>query len=368
MNVQKSQWWWGYTLRTDDISYDAFEESADKKYITHTDLNYLSAAYPFHLFHRNMILSLNYQHMYNFDKEVKLYYEDEYEKYFLTNDIRYRQTGDLYTVSPAFALEITPKLSLGFTLNFWENPFSRNQWQTDNTVKRVSSRSGKEITDLEQYSDIYKFSGVNFHTGLLWDTNSTITLGAVFKSPFNADIDHTYTLAIERHNSSGAKVINSYQKSDETLEMPMSYGIGIGIRVNDALTFGVDLFRTQWSDYLLETATGDSISPITGKSEKEADIDDTTQVRLGMEYLKILEKTIIPFRLGIFYDPEPAQGNPDDFFGISTGSGFMYKKAVFDFAYQYRFGRDVHGVTMSESKSSQDIDQHIAYASMILHF
>ncbi|HKK68400.1 MAG TPA: outer membrane protein transport protein, partial [Bacteroidales bacterium] len=184
----------GHTLRTDDISYDAFQESSNKTDFTRTELNYLSAAYPFHLFHKNMIVSLNYQHMYNFNKKAEISYQDANERYSESNVIRYRQTGDLYTVSPAFAVEITPELSLGFTLNFWDNPFSRNQWQMDNTIKRVNSRSGRTYTMFEHYSDTYQFKGFNFHTGLLWAINSTVTVGAVFRSPFKADLDHTYTI------------------------------------------------------------------------------------------------------------------------------------------------------------------------------
>ena len=63
----------------------------------------------------------------------------------------------------------------------------------------------------------------------------------------------------------------------------MSYGAGLAARLSDALTFDLDVYRTNWSDYVLHTADGTKLSPITGKLQNESDIDDTTQVRLGGE-------------------------------------------------------------------------------------
>ena len=97
------------------------------------------------------------------------------------------------------------------------------------------------------------------------------------------------------------------------------------------------------------------------------DISPTTQVRLGMEYLFILEKTVIPLRCGVFYDPEPSDGTPDDFFGITLGSGVLYKNLVFDLSYQYRFGHDVREVELGGSSSSMDVEEHQIFFSLIIY-
>ena len=140
------------------------------------------------------------------------------------------------------------------------------------------------------------------------------------------------------------------------------------IYVFDKLTLDLDVYRTDWSDYVLHDAEGNALNPITGKSQGDSDVSDTTQVRMGGEYLMIGEKAVIPLRAGIFYDPEPAEGSPDDFWGFSIGSGIAYKKFIFDIAYQYRFGRDVRTVTVGGEDSSQDVDQHTVYMSVIYHF
>ena len=151
--------------------------------------------------------------------------------------------------------------------------------------------------------------------------------------------------------------------------MPMSYGIGLAFRLSDQLTIDLDIYQTRWSDYILHTADGTEMNPITGKLQRDSDIDDTLQLRLGAEYLFMAGyKYIIPLRAGVFYDPEPAADSPDDFYGFSLGSGIAYKQFVFDMAYQYRFGRDVRTATVGNEDSSQDVDQHTVYMSLIYHF
>jgi len=142
----------------------------------------------------------------------------------------------------------------------------------------------------------------------------------------------------------------------------------VAARLSDELTLDLDVYRTQWSDYVLQDGAGNKINPITGKLQSESDVDDTTQVRLGGEYLIIRENMVFPVRAGVFYDPEPAEGDPDDFWGVSLGGGIAYKQFVYDLAYQYRFGRDVRSVTVGNEDSSQDVDQHTVYMSVIYHF
>jgi len=79
---------------------------------------------------------------------------------------------------------------------------------------------------------------------------------------------------------------------------------------------------------------------------------------MGAEYLFIKEKYVIPLRGGIFYDPAPAEGSPDDYFGFSVGSGIAYKRFVFDIAYQYRFGNDVGTSILQNLNFSQDVEEH----------
>ncbi len=93
----------------------------------------------------------------------------------------------------------------------------------------------------------------------------------------------------------------------------------------------------------------------------------TNQVHLGAEYLFIGEKTIIPARAGIFYDPEPSEeGSPEDFFGVSLGTGYIIGDVVIDAAYQYRWGTNADNKGIPDTEV--DVDQHTFYMSVLYYF
>ncbi len=173
---------------------------------------------------------------------------------------------------------------------------------------------------------------------------------------------------IKLHISPSNSQNKTHITEERTLELPMSYGLGLAVRLSDALTFDGDIYRTEWGDYLLHREDGTESNPITGNPQSESNIEATTQVRIGGEYLIIRENIVIPIRAGIFYDPEPSEGRPDDFWGISLGSGIAYKSFVLDMAYQFRFGRDVRTVKVGNQDAYQDVDQHTVYMSLIYHF
>ncbi len=346
------------------------------------DLNYLSVAYPFRAFNKNMVVSLNYQRLYDFYDEMKFDYN--FSSYltgggFLNVETRERfsQRGALKAFSPAFAIQITPRLSFGFTLNFWTNKLGfDNEWvvrrRTNangyiNTANRSLQVKGTRIYE----EDNKDFEGFNFNLGLLWHVNRVITIGAVFKSPLIADVTRkTYNMSVTYPFGFGAAgpPAEFYDRDRIKIKFPMSYGLGIAFRLSDSLTISTDVYRTQWSDFYVRTKHGSS-NPITGTSRREAHVKDTTQVRIGGEYLMIFEKTLVPIRLGFFYDPEPSYKNPDDFFGVSAGTGIMLGNNIaLDCAYVYRFGRNVKGDAIGIERTKFDIDQHSVYFSMIFHF
>ena len=206
--------------------------------------------------------------------------------------------------------------------------------------------------------------------GFLWRINSVVTLGGVYKTPYTASIDRRTRQDYMDFGGSGAPAQRTETtKTRESIEMhfPASYGLGIAFRLTDAFTTSFDVYRTEWSDYWVRSG-GRKTSPITGGLISQSRTRDTTQVRAGCEYLFVLEKTIIPLRCGVFYDPEPAAKSPDDFYGFSLGTGISLGPVVLDCAYIYRWGRSVKGSQIGEQGTKLDIKQHNIYVSMIYHF
>jgi len=376
-----------YTRRTEYTTYTNFPGASEPQRLDLLDLNYLSVAYPFTAAGVNMIVSLNLQDFYNFDRTLQLTYDfadTAAPLMTLQNSVDYSRKGLFKAISPAFALQLTPSLSLGLTLNFWETGIYDNYWESSYTGRGHGTFAGFSFNVKTGIFQRYEMSGlkvnpmdpfhwenVNFHAGFMWNINPRFTLGGVFKSPFEARLKHSYRFDSEiRFPTVPAADSRNILRYEETvmLTMPMSYGLGLAYRFSDNLSLALDLYRTKWSDYVLKDGQGNVFNPVTGKPASESCSGDTLQVRLGGEYLFILDQAVIPLRAGVFYDPEPVEGGRDDFWGVSIGSGIVYGKTALDLAYVFRFGREVRTVNVGNFASSQDVDQHMLYFSVVYHF
>ncbi len=340
--------------------------------MTDYDLNYLSVVYPFFLFNKHIVVSVSYQNLYDFSRDwnfsstVPTGALTSFEKH------NYKQEGSLSAVGFACSINVMPSLSLGFTLNIWDDDLSENKWkQTYNYKLLQLNQPPIPPTTIEIYkNDEYSFNGVNANIGALWRASDEITVGFVLKTPFTADIRHygteKITISIFNPPTTVTKTIKN-----EKLDMPMSIGVGFSYRFEEKLLISADIYRTEWQDFVYHTSNGDEISMITNKTVAESDIDPTTQIRIGAEYLFRNHKynSIIPARAGVFYDPAPANGSADDYYGCSIGSGIVKGRYVYDIAYQYRFANDVgSSKIVNEDGFSQDINEHTIYTSLTVKF
>ncbi|MEZ4528123.1 MAG: outer membrane protein transport protein [Desulfobacterales bacterium] len=359
-----------FVHRIEDNSFETHPEADGAESVDVSDLNYLSASYPFALWGYNMIVSLSYQHLYDMTRQWtfpvrEVFSQDSFQNQYIDS----RQEGSLSALGLAYAVQITPDISMGFTLNVWDDDIAGNKW-TQKVWQWGEGREYGNAYGFESYLyDRYSLSGVNMNFGVLWNVNANLSLGAVLKTPFDADIRHRHsgTFSIRQANPNVQDTIeNTAYSEDGTLSMPLSFGIGAAYRFSDRLTASLDICRTQWDDFEYENGKGKKTSPITG--EEESNMDPTHQVRMGAEYLFIGPRYVIPLRAGLFYDPAPAEGSPDDFYGFSIGSGIAYKGIVFDMAWQFRMGNDAGGAGLENWGFSQDVREHTLYSSLIVHF
>lgn len=361
--------------RREDISFGTNPEGDGSHSISEKDINYLSVTYPFEIFDRyNMVVSLSYQHLYDFNREWQSDLNEDMGVVRYEDRWNYLQKGRLTALGLSYCARILRHLSAGFTLNFWRDGLTDNHWKQEyQAVKsgKLTNPFDDTLTDelfTEEYrrTDTYSFKGFNANLGMLWRMEKW-TIGAVLKTPFKARVEHK--VYKERESSLGETEPENYIDHDE-IEMPISYGIGVVYDFSDRFSMSADVYRTEWGDYLYRDEYGKETSPISGRLISESDVDPTHQVRLGAEY-RIINKEkayLVPIRCGIFYDPAPAEGSPDDFYGFSFGLGFT-KNDWFslDIAYQYRFGMDAGKSLLEEWEFSQDVDEHTVYLSMIFY-
>lgn len=367
--------------RMEENSFGLHPEADGEETVTDTNLNYFSLAWPFRLWDRHMTVSLSYQHLYEFTRkwnfpliESETNEDGSTDSY--SQNLDYQTEGSLTALGLACCIQITPRFSFGLTMNIWDDDLTENSWESKQFQWGGGWFGANRFTEDIRIYDNYSFSGINFNFGFLWRdvADMPLQIGMVLKTPFAADLEHkhsvySFTQYPDLPSRADIEHSESYER-EESLDMPMSAGIGFAYRFSDIWTVSLDMYWTKWDDFILTDSSGNEISPITGKSSGESDIDPTYQIRAGAEYLVYQTDTyLFPLTFGFFYDPIPAQGSPADVFGFSIGTGIAHKKYYsFDLAYQYRFGDDTAGFMLEAMNFSQDLREHTLYSSFVLYF
>jgi long-subunit fatty acid transport protein len=322
-----------------------------------------------------MIVSLSFQRLFDFDRDWNFALTRKGDSSTYTDRWDFRQDGALSALGLSYCAQILPRrLSVGFTFNVWDDDLTENSWKQVYNIKRTLTSLGTPyFLDYRKTRD-YSLEGINANIGILWNVGEKLTVGAVLKTPFTADIDYREheTLTDVHPTYPTANRQRFYRDAGKSeLKMPMSYGLGVRWEFSQSFMVAFDIYRTEWDDFTFENAEGEKISPITGLSMDETDTEPTVQARLGAEYL-FTDKyrgIAIPLRCGVFYDPAPAQGSPDDFFGFSLGAGFTKNEWFsFDVAYQFRFGDNVGASLFPFESFSQNVREHKVYASVIVYW
>ncbi len=350
--------------RIDNNTFAYKVESSGKQAVSKSRINYISIAYPFTFWKRDMVVSLTHQNLYDFTRSWDFPLMKTEKEWSEETDYHNDVTGSLSALGISYSFQFTPHFSFGLTLNFWRDGLYKNEWKEEYFEEGIRMRHDT-IEDVTTFNfDKYSFRGFNANFGILWNISDKFTFGAVLKTPFEADLRYEHLFDSKTGDS---KTFHPYNENI-TMDMPMSFGIGFAYRFSDMITVSLDISRTEWDNFVLTSSDGKKTSPITGEPIEKSGIDPAHQIRMGAEYLFIGKNYEIPLCAGIFYDPLPAEGSPDDFFGFSVGSGIGIGRFKFDFAYQYKSGNNVGDSVLKVWGLSQDIEEHTFYSSVIIHY
>ena len=338
-----------------------------------SEINYFSAAMPTQIFGYPVVVSLNYQALYDFNRTLNYTYQysgsEPGASWNISQQNSYKQSGGLRAISPALAVNMTPRVTAGFTLNWWTNNLRYgNGWSSSNRSVATGSVTAGGVpiptNIIIDQSEIYdQINGVNAHFGLMWELSPMLRLGAVVKTPLSITMRHRLNSV-----SSGTQTGSSFINQKVKLHLPWSYGVGAALRFSDSVTMALDVFRTEWSYMYMQPNGGTKINPIDGLPMSQSRVKATQQVRLGAEYLIILPEFVIPLRAGIYYDPQPSPDGSEDIYGFSLGTGLTYENLVFDLAYTFDWGKNLNGNATGVPGSKYTLKRHRLYSSAIVHF
>ena len=363
-----------YFHRIEENAFGADPAANNGQSVSVSNLNYFSANWVTDRFRPfNMAFSINRQRLYDLNRSWNFTINSDTDGFDREEYVDYLQGGGLSAVGLAYSILIPKRLSIGVTLNIWDDDLSENSWEQKTYVRSKGVFGDNSIQTIWKRRDKYTFSGVNFNIGFLWLITSKLKIGGVLKTPFEADIDHEAVTDVQQ--TGGGLDAPDTEEMDRTLDMPLSFGLGLSYQISNEFRVAMDIYHTRWDDFVFSGGDNGKMPAVTGRAG--SDVDPTTQARLGMEYRfkKAGGQYVFPVRCGAFYDPAPAEGSPDDFYGFSLGAGVtkftgneIIKGFSLDIAYQFRFGDDVGEYILDAWDFSQDVREHAVYSSLIVYF
>ncbi|MBD3169675.1 MAG: type IX secretion system membrane protein PorP/SprF, partial [candidate division Zixibacteria bacterium] len=248
-------------------------------------------AFPLTAGSNNIVVAAAYQRL------IDLY--DLYQDSTLTQEYK----GGVDVISPGAAIQIVPEFAIGAAFNIWTG-------SVDYTLDyEASDNNDVDINNLA------KFSGFNINIGAL-ATFDKFKIGAVAKTPLS--------------------LTEKWKPADTEFEykfkFPMTFGFGISFQPNDNLTLAADVDVRPYSNTDIEDVDNDTTYT--------AEYDNTTQFRVGLEYLVITESNVFPVRLGFHTDPliqnpfYPLSEEKTTGLFFSGGFGVIVGNIWFDAAYE----------------------------------
>jgi hypothetical protein len=264
-----------------------------------------------------------------------------------------RTEGGFDVLAAGTGLRVFRGLRLGATVNRWFHGYSQSRFRTGGGVPDRERQATKQEID-------YRLRGWNVNAGLIWSPIESLNVGLVGKTRFTGDLKlrRERTDYLSEVVTPDSTTRNDWGPVDVRLDFPGAVGVGASWRPRSALTLSADYTRTFWSEGRIENffvlpATLPNERPpaqhcdplpyptlddivVTPSGEREFRQFDTTQVRLGAEYVVIGARVKVPLRAGVFTDRQyfaDAAGRAPQFIGFSVGTGLIVGPVLFDFAY-----------------------------------
>ncbi len=368
----------GYNYLQEWFSADYHEEFDSRHHSGKLYLNYLSFAYPLPVtvLNRNVCLSLNYQKKYDFNRTFNFDLNRSSVNPLgrVLNDSQhfdFVQRGGLSAVTPAIAVELSRRLSIGASFNFWESTFlSDNSWEQ--TIKSKSKTFFGTLGFLsgmyswERYDD---FTGRNLTLGLLWSPIDQLSFGMRYDTAFTGKTKYRSNSRLGQLDflTGQLNIQMGSQPEQRKIRFPDSLAFGAAWRPNDKFTVSMDVTRTDWNDFHVKAGDGKKYSLVDfsdlDNSWTRTHFKPTYTVRLGSEYIFLPKEPeeklghLWTVRGGLFFDQEPATGKGDgfrwpgnkgsgkaeNFYGCALGVGLLLNQRVnLDAAWQLRYGPGVN--------------------------
>jgi len=299
------------------------------------DVNFASFTVPVEAWRRNLCLQLSYHRVIDLEQVSDRRFSGT-PAAGQPVEVRQRidQHGDIHALSVAAAYQLTPRMSLGTSLNRW-----RGQW--DFASLNELRASGEATGAVLSYSQDTAIEGWSWNFGVLL-RYPRLDVGFVYRTPYDATL--TYK----------ARVRGSFLPAAEpprealSLHWPSSWTAGVAFKPTETWRITADYYRYYWSKMDIRgveieredgTKRVGSVNFFDLHPSTETGTLDAGNWHLGSELTLFAGRTPFQLRVGYFQDQQPQglvaveRGRQLDE-GFSGGVGVKLGPFAVDLAYQ----------------------------------
>jgi long-subunit fatty acid transport protein len=225
------------------------------------------------------------------------------------------ESGGIYLWSFGAAVDISPNISVGGALNYW-NGKDNYTWLYENILDPFSIRYDDAIKD--------RYSGLNLKLGVRTQPNKLLTVGATIETPVTYNIKEDWSQGTDTvFNQAGSVSEMVYGNSEYKITLPFSLGGGVALNMND-LTIAGEVNYTDWTQM--------EYKKLEDMADANRQIQDTYKAtlryHLGAEFL--IPRISTTLRAGYFRNPLPYKADwvkkDRDFF--TAGVGFLIDQVM----------------------------------------
>jgi long-subunit fatty acid transport protein len=329
-----------------------------------SNIAFASATYPFRVGKSTLVTQVSYRRMASYpdfqrtggtlaelidgDRNVLAGFETA-----LNSNDEFSGGFDAYTIS--LATQLGGHVRIGLSANYVDVDI-RNHFE----FVEVDVDDPESCWDCRLMDARESYSDWNLDIGLQWQPIRALTIGAVYHTEFDTDLEYSVTRQLASYDGATDTVIElplSSSSDTTTVHYPDAWGAGIGWRATDRLTFAVDYSEMNWSKGRVEEFRLPSWdfngNPIVLPPREigypfSRNQEDSWTARGGGEYVFMLQSgLIIPIRAGYFEEKQFAgfsefggEADAPVFTGYTLGTGFAYKSVQFDVAWIHTTGDD----------------------------
>jgi long-subunit fatty acid transport protein len=296
------------------------------------DVNFAAFTVPVELWRRNLCIQVSYHRLIDLEQESDRRFAGT-PQFGQPVEVRQRieQHGDIHTLSLAAAYQVTPRMSLGTSLNRW-----RGQWDF---ASLNEFRGASEA--VMSYTQDTAIEGWSWNFGVLL-RYPRLNVGFVYRTPYNATLAYKAGIA--------GSFLPPFEPLREALSLhwPSSWTAGLALKPTEWWRITVDFSRYFWSrmeirGVEIEGANGTTrigaVNFFDLYPSTETSTQDSGNWHFGSEVTLFAGRTPVQLRGGYFQDQQPQgmvaveKGRQLDE-AFTAGAGVKLGPFAVDFAYQ----------------------------------